>query len=297
MFGLRPDGKRLKGIDPIQKIVPHIMNHRYDAQNMNHYDCRCEPIDDFIKEEQEKGVSFRYMHIMMAGLVRIIATYPRLNRFVINGRIFKRNSINISFVVKKGLSATASDSLIKLEFTGHESIYEVKEKIDKAVLENAHLDANNGTDKLARVLTFTPNCVIKLLVGTIKLLDKHGMLPKFIIDLSPFHTSAFITNLKSIKGPSVFHHLYDFGTTGIFFSMGKESLEPVVEKGQIVVGKVMPVDIVLDERFCDGFYFVNALNVLKKMYANPSCLRDRLEELPEDVEVDNAGSHKARKNK
>ena len=276
MFGLRPDGKRLKGIDPIQKIVPHIMNHRYDAQNMNHYDCRCEPIDDFIKEEQEKGVSFRYMHIMMAGLVRIIATYPRLNRFVINGRIFKRNSINISFVVKKGLSATASDSLIKLEFTGHESIYEVMEKIDKAVLENAHLDANNGTDKLARVLTFTPNCVIKLLVGTIKLLDKHGMLPKFIIDLSPFHTSAFITNLKSIKGPSVFHHLYDFGTTGIFFSMGKESLEPVVEKGQIVVGKVMPVDIVLDERFCDGFYFVNALNVLKKMYANPSCLRERL---------------------
>ena len=62
-----------------------------------------------------------------------------LNRFVINGRIFKRNSINISFVVKKGLSATASDSLIKLEFTGHESIYEVKEKIDKAVLENAHV--------------------------------------------------------------------------------------------------------------------------------------------------------------
>ena len=285
MFGLRPDGRRLKGIDPIQKIIPHIMNHRYDAQNMNHYDCRCEPFDDFIKAEQEKGVTFRYMHIMMAGLVRIIATYPRLNRFVINGRIFERNSIYISFVVKKGLSATASDSLIKLEFTGHESIYEVKEKIDKAVLENAHLDANNGTDKLARVLTFTPNCVIKLLVGTIKLLDKHGMLPRFIIDLSPFHTSAFITNLKSIKGPSVFHHLYDFGTTGIFFSMGKESQVPVVDKGQIVVGKVMPVDIVLDERFCDGFYFVNALNDLKKMYANPASLTGRLEELPEDVKV------------
>lgn len=193
------------------------------------------------------------------------------------------------------MSATASDSLVKLEFTGHESIYEVKEKIDNAVLENAHMEANNGTDKLARVLTLTPNCLIKFLVGSIKLLDKHGLLPRAIINLSPFHTSAFVTNLKSIKGPSIYHHLYDFGTTGIFFAMGKENKEAVVRDGQIEVGKVMPVDIVLDERFCDGFYFVNALNDLKKMFENPSLLTTRLEELPEDVEVYDPGSRKARK--
>lgn len=295
MFGFRADGKRLKGIDPIQKIIPHIMKNRYDAQNMSHYDCCCEPLDEFIKAEREKGFNFKYMHILIAGLAQIIATYPRLNRFVMNGRIYKRNNIYISFVVKKGLSATASDSLVKLEFTGHESIYEVKEKIDNAVLENAHMEANNGTDKLARVLTLTPNCLIKFLVGSIKLLDKHGLLPRAILNLSPFHTSAFVTNLKSIKGPSIYHHLYDFGTTGIFFAMGKENKEAVVRDGQIEVGKVMPVDIVLDERFCDGFYFVNALNDLKKMFENPSLLTTRLEELPEDVEVYDPGSRKARK--
>ena len=283
MFGLRPDGVRVKNIDPIQKIVPHIMRERYDAQNMTHFDCPCEPLDDFIKSEREKGRSIKYMDIMMAGMVRIIATCPQLNRFVMNGRIFKRNEICISFVVKKGMSTDAAESLVKLKFTGHESLYEVKEKIDRAIVENAKMEANNGTEKLARLLTLTPNFLIKLLVGLIKLLDKHGLLPKAIIDLSPFHASCFITNLKSIKGPSIFHHLYEFGTTGIFLSMGKENLVPVVRNGQIEVGKVMPADFVLDERFCDGFYYVNALNYLKKLYMNPELLASRLEELPVDV--------------
>jgi len=106
----------------------------------------------------------------------------------------------------------------------------------------------------------------------IKFLDKHGMLPPVILNLSPFHTTYFITNLKSIKGPAIFHHAYEFGTTGVFVAMGKESVEPVVNKGVIEVGKVMPVEIVLDERFCDGFYYVKALNELKRILEHPEVL-------------------------
>ena len=106
----------------------------------------------------------------------------------------------------------------------------------------------------------------------IKCMDKHGMLPRAILKLSPFHTTYFITNLKSIKGPSIFHHAYDFGTTGVFLAMGKESKEPVVNQGKIEVGKIMPVDIVMDERFCDGFYYVRALNELKRILEHPEVL-------------------------
>lgn len=288
MFGLRADGKRVKNLDPIQKIMPHIMAHRHDSQNLTSYDLPCEPFDEFIKHEREKGEHFNYMHIMIGGIVRTIAQFPRLNRFIMNGRIFHRKGIFISFVVKKGLSAQAADSVVKLEFTGHESIYEIRDKIDEAIRNNNKMDANNGTDGLARLLTLTPNFLIKFLVGTLKFLDKHGLLVNGIIKLSPFHTSCFITNLKSIKGPSIHHHLYDFGTTGLFFAMGKEGMKPVVRNDEIVVGKIMPVDIVTDERFCDGFYFVNSMKTLKKYYDNPALLTEELEELPEDVEVTNS---------
>ena len=286
MFGFRPDGKKVKDIDPIQRIIPHIMPTRNDAQNMTEYNCPCEPLDAFIIEQSDKGVEYGYMHMIIAAMVRVYARFPRLNRFVINGRIFQHNEIQVSFVVKKNLSPDAPDALVKLNFTGMETLQEVKQKIDDAIEANNNIEANNGTDKIARILTMTPNFLIKLSVGFIKLLDKHGMLPKAIINVSPFHTSLFITNLKSIKGPSIFHHLYNFGTTGIFMAMGKESEVPVVNAdGKIVVGKRMPVQIVTDERFCDGFYFVSAMKFWERLLKNPTQMMVPPEALSEDVKV------------
>lgn len=286
MFGFRPDGKKVKDIDPIQRIIPHIMPTRNDAQNMTEYDCPCEPLDSFIIEQSDKGVEYTYMHMIIAAMVRVYARFPRLNRFVINGRIFQHNEIQVSFVVKKNLSPDAPDALVKLNFTGMETLQEVKQKIDDAIEANNNIDANNGTDKLAGLITKTPNFLIKLIVGLIKLLDKHGMLPNAILNLSPFHTSLFITNLKSIKGPSIFHHLYNFGTTGIFMAMGKESEVPVVNAdGKIVVGKRMPVQIVTDERFCDGFYFVSAMKFWERLLKHPAQMMMPPEALSEDVKV------------
>jgi hypothetical protein len=183
------------------------------------------------------------------------------------------------------MSPDAPDTTVKLEFTGHETIAEVKDKINAVIEANSHMEADNGTDKIARLITFTPNVVIAFLIGLIKFLDKHSLLPKAIIDVSPFHTTAFITNMKSIKGPSIYHHVYDFGNTGMFFSMGKEAMVPVVSGKEVVPGKRLPFKIVTDERFCDGFYFASALRVLRKYYTHPEVLKEPLEELAEDVTV------------
>ena len=82
MFGLRPDGKKLKRLDPVQKIMPHILSARHDSQNLAKYEVECEPFDNFIREQRAKGETFNYMHLVIAGIVRTIATYPRLNRFI-----------------------------------------------------------------------------------------------------------------------------------------------------------------------------------------------------------------------
>jgi len=269
MFGYRPDGKKVKDLDPISKIVPHIMSARHDSQIMSRYDVPCDYLDSFIHEQNAKGETYTYMHILIAATVRVMAMFPKINYFVMNGRIYEHNSIDISFVVKKSLNLEAEESLVKISCTGKETLPEIREKINAAIEEDARPDANNGTEQLAKLLTFTPNFVIKLLIGTIKFLDRHGMLPKAIIGLSPFHTSAFVTNLKSIKGPAIFHHLYDFGTTGLFIAMGKESPEPVVSGGSVDKGKLMPLNFTLDERFCDGLYWVTSLRALRALLINP----------------------------
>ena len=191
----------------------------------------------------------------------------------------------ISFAVKKKLSDDAIDTTIKLEFDGTESIYEVKEMMDNAIKENATLSANNNTDKTAKMLTNMPNGLIKMAVGLIKFLDKHGMCPKAVLKASPFHTSGFVTNLKSIKANYIYHHLYDFGTTSIFIAMGKEKFEPVVNNNkELEVAKIMKLGIVTDERFCDGFYYVKSMRLFESYFNDPSVLLTKLEAKKEDVD-------------
>lgn len=284
MFGRRSDGVKIKNLSAVQQIMPHIMNARHDSQNLYRYQARCEGFDKFIAEELEKGVSFNYMHLVIASLVRLIALRPQLNRFVMNGRIFKRKKIYVSFVVKKSLRDNAEETTVKLELNGTENIYEIKDYIDREVKKNSSVKAKNDTDKTARLLTIVPNGCIKFLMWIIKGLDKHGCLPKKIIEVSPFHTSIFVTNLKSIKIDYIYHHLYDFGTTSLFVSMGKEAMVPVVDNNQLAIGKVMQLGVVTDERFCDGFYYANSLRLWKRIVENPSVLRVNLEKKEEDID-------------
>jgi len=286
MFGLRSDGKKVKNIDPLMKIVPHIMFHRYDAMVMQAQDYDCEGMDNYIFEKRKnEGIRFNYLDILIASMVRVISQRPKLNRFIMNGKVYKRNNIQIAFVVKKKLVDAAEETTVKLTFDGSESIYDVKQKVDAIILENKGIDKKNDTDAMAKILTMAPNFIIKGLVRFLMWCDKHGMLPRSIIDLSPFHTSVFITHLKSIKMPPVFHHIYDFGTTGLFVSIGTEKYEPVVvnhETKEIQVRKLLKAGLVIDERITDGLYNSLSLRQFKQLMEDPHPLDQRNENVIKD---------------
>ncbi len=267
MFGFRSDGKRIKYEDVLVKMTPHFMKTRNDANNQIMHPVRVEDMDAWIREKSEKeGIVFNYLHCVIATIVRLLAQRPRLNRFVVRGAVYQRNCISISLTVKRSLRDDGAESTLKIPFTGEETIYEIKEKVDNAIKES--IDEDNGTQKVIQKLAFMPNWLLRFAVNTIRFLDGCGMLGKKLLDVSPFHTSTYVTYLKSIKCDAVIHHLYNFGTTGIFVAVGKEKYEPVVEKEELKVGKVMNLGITMDERFCDGFYFAKSLRIWNDMFHN-----------------------------
>ena len=284
MLFRRPDGRRVRNVDPLQLITSYIMKNRYDAMNMYEDTFACEMWDEYIKEKEAQGIKLSYMHIVIAGVVRMLALKPRLNRFVMNGRIYARPKVWVSFVVHPELHEDSCGTTIKLCFEGTESILEIAEVINAAIeKETTKRVSENGTDKLARLLTSIPSPILSFVVNTLMWMDRHNLLPKKIIELSPFHTSFFITNLKSLGINFVHHHTYDFCTTGLFFSMGKEKMIPVVHKGEIIQQKHMGFSLVSDERFCDGLYFAMALRDLRKLMRNPASLEKPLEKKVEDA--------------
>ncbi|MBP3568096.1 MAG: 2-oxoglutarate dehydrogenase [Lachnospiraceae bacterium] len=286
MLKKRPDGRVVKTIPPIQKIMPYIMKTRTDSMNMYDDVFNCEEWDSYIKEKEAEGLKMSYMHIFIAGVVRMIALRPQLNRFIMNGRVYTRHKINVSFVVHPKLCDGDTETTIKLEFEGTETIQEIAETINRRVKEETtDRQGENGTDKLAKVLTNIPGPIIRFALNTLMWMDRHNLLPKAIIDLSPFHTSFFITNLKSLGINYIFHHTYEFGTTGLFFAIGKEQNHVDLDKeGNIISEKRMGWGLVTDERFCDGLYFALSLRQLGKFMKNPKLLEEPLEAKVEDVE-------------
>ena len=278
MFKHRSDGIFEKTADPILGMTSHLMPHRYDAMVNFKLEVRCEPMDEYIKKVYEKtGIHFSYMEILIAAIVRMYAERPFLNRFVMNGRVFRRDGIYISFAVKKQLSDEAPETTVKVKFTGEEDIFEIKKIIDDVIIKNKGDAANNGTDDTAKILTRIPNWLTKAVVRLLMWMDRHNCMPKKIIEVSPFHTSCFLTNMKSISTDYVYHHLYDFGTTGLFVGLGKEHMEPVVnsETKELEPGKIVKMGLVIDERICDGFYYAKAIKVAKKYLLNPELMETK----------------------
>ena len=286
MFNKRPDGRAIKNLEPMQMIMPYVLRTRTDSMNMYEEGFDCAPFDNYIKEKAAEGIEMTYMDIIIAALVRLVAIRPQLNRFVMNGKIYARPKIWVSFVVHPKLRDESVGTTIKMCFEGTETITEIAQMINERVAkETVNRTEENDTDKLMRTLMHRiPGFLIKFVVDTLMWMDKHSIMPKAIVELSPFHTSFFITNLKSLGINHIYHHTYNFGTTGLFFAMGKEKRIPVVKNGEIVQEKHMGFGLVSDERFCDGLYFANSLRMLRKFMKNPAVLETPLDKKVEDCE-------------
>ncbi len=285
MFGKRPDGRRLRTVDPIQLITGFIMKKRYDSMTMYEETVNCAAWDEYIKEKESQGIKIGYMHIFIAGAVRMLAKWPRLNRFVMNGKIYARPKIWVSFTIHPELHIDSPDTTIKLCFEGTETILEIAQAINDAIRkETVQRTDENDTDKMARFFTAMPSCILNVVASLLMWMDRHNMLPKAIIEFSPFHTSFYITNLKSLGLNHVYHHTCEFGTNGLFFAMGKEKNIPVAQKDEVVIEKHMPFSLVSDERFCDGLYYAMALREFRKIMKNPAALEIPLEKRVEDCE-------------
>ncbi len=286
MFGFRSDGIKLKKIDPIIRFTSYIMPERHDSQVAMVIDVKCDGIDEFITKKSKEGIDYNYNHIISAAVVRTFALRPRLNRFIMSGRVYRRKGIFISFAVKNRLFDDAKETTVKIKFTGHETLSQIKDIFDTEIAKNTKTEENNNTDKLAKGFLKIPHFILKPVLGLLKWADKIGILPKKIIKTSPFHTSCWLTFMKSLGSDFVYHHLYDFGTTGLFVSVGKEKNEAVVDPyGVIKVEKIIKLGLVIDERITDGLYNSKSIKLFKRLMQSPELLEEGLEFVEEDPDA------------
>ncbi len=277
---MRADGKRIKNADPMYTVAAYIMDKRVDSMNMITIDIPIEPIKEYLNEKRKQGKNISHMAVVLAAYIRTMKEFPELNRFVVNRKIYQRNEIAVGMVVLKA-GQVDHGTMSKMYFNENNTIFEVNDIIDKYVEENREAPDNNSTEKLIKILLSVPG-ILPIGVGIFKWLDKRGLLPKSIIDASPFHMSLGITNLASIRTNHIYHHCYEFGTTSVFMAMGNTREVPKRKGDEIVFEKCMPIGVTMDERIASGSYFALAFRKMRAYLRNPALL----ELPPEDTNVE-----------
>ena len=277
---MRKDGRRIKTIDPMYKIIGQIMVDRNDAMNMIELTVQQDPIRKYIRRKKDEGYTFSHLAVVMAAFIRTVAEYPFLNRFVVNRTLYARNELAVGMVVLK--PGETEGTMNKMYFKPDMTIYQIQEVLDEYINTNRGTGETNSTDKIINTLLSIPG-LARVGVGILKWMDWHGLLPKAIINASPFHCSMTITNLASIGTNYIFHHVYNFGTTSMVMAMGNTREDAVRRHGEIVFEKVIPIGLVMDERIAEGVQFAMACRKLQSILQDPSVLEQPPVEVKEDI--------------
>jgi pyruvate/2-oxoglutarate dehydrogenase complex dihydrolipoamide acyltransferase (E2) component len=277
---MRKDGRRIKTAEAMYQVAMHIMAERNDALNMIKLRIKEKPIHKYICQKRREGIHISHLSVILASFVRTLSQYPALNRFIVNKRLYARNEIAVGMVVLK--PDDDDGTMNKMYFKPENTIFDVQKIVDSYINQNRAAGETNSTDIMISKLLSIPG-LCRLGVSIFKWMDKHNLLPRKIIEASPFHCTMTITNLASIKTNYIYHHVYNFGTTSMIMAMG--NMEEVVssKKGEIVLEKCIPIGLVMDERIISGHIFANAFRQMEVYLNNPELLEIPPEKVVEDI--------------
>lgn len=284
--GDRKDGRLLRSLPPFNKITPFIMPHRNDASNLYEETFEVSAIDAKIKDWRSAGYSgIGLLHVLIAAYIKGIAAYPGINRFIAGHRIYARNDITVIMVVKRTLTLNSPETSIKVVFKPTDTVFDVYNKMNEKIEEVRNVADGSDAEDLAGKLCKAPRPLLRLAISFLKWMDYHGVMPKSVLDVSPFHGSMIITNLGSLGIGPIYHHIYNFGTLPVFIAFGSRYKAVEFNKKGTPVGRhYVDCKFVMDERTVDGHYYATFLKKMRRVILDPVQLELPPDEVKEDVE-------------
>ena len=286
-WGDRCDGRRIRSLDAMNQVSPYIMVTRNTSSNFFEEAFEISSVDRYIRRKRREGLTnFGLMHVFLAGYCRTLAKYPGLNRFISGQKVYSRmEDVQFCLTIKKEMSTQSPETVIKVHLSPRDTADDVYRKLNEEIEKAKNTPLNSGFDITAHALMLVPGVFLKFVVWMLKTMDYFGLLPKFLLEVSPFHGSIFFTSMGSLGIPPIYHHLYDFGNLPVFGSFGcKRKAIQILEDGTPVERKYIDFKFTLDERIVDGYYYAAFFKHFKRIIAKPEVLDNPPEEVNTDID-------------
>lgn len=281
-FGDRRDGRWVKETPGLQTIMAHLMPNRTDREVYLHETIDCTEILKYIekKNEGKTDEKMTLFHCIITAVARMLYERPVMNRFIQGRRIYERDEITLSFVFKRRFTDHAEEALMVINAKDEDNVNTISKRIIGDVIETRKSEkSTGGIDAVLDAFAKIPRILLIPIIWIIRCLDFWGLCPDAITEGDPNYTSVLLSNLGSIKCPSVYHHLNNYGTNSLMITIGtirKEEL--IMPDGAKEIRDVVDIGATLDEAIGDGFYFARSLKLIKHIFANPELLEKNIAE-------------------
>lgn len=284
-WGDRIDGRRIRSTPAMDQISPYIMVHRNESSNLFEESVEITNLERYVRRKRREGMTnFGMSHVIIAAYVRTVAKYPGLNRFLAGQKVYSHGEdITLCMTVKTQMSASAPDTVTKTHFTPRDTAEDVYKKFGAQIEAAKDAEQSSGTDDTAGIMALIPGVVLKFVVWLLKVLDYFGLIPAFLLEVSPFHGSAYFTSMGSLGIKPVYHHLFNFGTIPLFVAFGRKRRAEEIKDGEIVENKYVDLKFTVDERICDGYYYASLIKYFCRLLSHPEVLDNPPEEVVQDI--------------
>jgi len=276
-FRDRYDGYYLSGLDSMHVMMPYLFGPRTKNEAVMSEVIDLTEVDKYLAEKNAANPEFKYtwFHVITAVIAKTILLRPKMNYFIAGGRYYERKKIEIAFNVKRQFSDEAEEAMAKfvLDPEGGSPLEQVHTYVQKFVHKVRKEDKTVGITGAMDAIKILPRPLFRLLGWTLRKLEYYGHYPKGLAKDDPCYSSAYITNLGSIKMHANYHHLFDWGTISFFVVIDEKKLRPFWNAdGTYDLRNTIKLGLTVDERIADGYYFARSVDIMRHLFAHPELL-------------------------
>ena len=284
-WGDRADAYWIRDLDGLHAVMPHLMDKRTDAEVYVNMEFDVTEVLRYIGEKNQGEEEYKatLFHCFLMAIAKTVYMRPDLNRYISGRRYYQRHDITLGFVAKKRFEDHSEERLVVATAPENWTLTAVTHQVVGKV-HQARTEKSGGAHGAMDILKVMPRWFLMFFFWGLKTLDFYGKVPAVLKEDDPNFASVFLTNLGSIRCPSVYHHLNNYGTNSIMVAIGTmHKAEKIAADGTRQVRDVVEVGITLDERVADGFYFGRSLKIVQHLMSHPELL-DR--PLKEAIDID-----------
>ena len=285
-MGDRFDAKYLKDTDSMHFIMPFMFPNRCDNETFFSFKIDLTRVNEYIAKKNADHPEYKYnlFQCLIAATLKTITLRSKLSIFIHDRKMYKRNEISAAFTVKQEFSDDGGEVLAFIHSKPDWTIDDLHNELHRQLLKlknKSYVDESTGVmDKFNKLPKFISRPIINAICG----LEKKGMILPALVETDPYHSTVNFANLGSIGLPSGYHHLTNWGTTSLFVVVGKAGRMPFYENDQVVFKDGVELNMTVDERIADGYYFSKSMKILQYFLQNPELLdRPFNEKLSDEV--------------